>query len=53
MAKKKTKPRDPAKARSLNELIAHSERVVQNTRKTVAKMKALAAEIEANQKRRQ
>jgi len=51
MPKKKTKLGDPAKARSLNELIAYSKRVVQKTREIVAKMKALTAEIEANQKR--
>jgi len=53
MPKKKTKLGGPTKAQSLNELIAYSDRVVQKTRETVAKMKALAAEIEANQKRRQ
>jgi hypothetical protein len=51
MAKKKTRRDDSGKPQTCDELIAYSQKLVVNTRKTIAKLKALAAGIEADQRR--
>ena len=53
MARKKAKRNRAAKAQTFDELIAYSQRLAIKTQDVIARLKALAAEIEADQKRRE